>query len=409
MAKSLLEELLIEAGTLNEDTEKRVNKKENIQFSMAEAVQSFINEAMADEEEETEEVEDSEDAGDYEEEDVDAETGEALEGEDEEFEDDSEEMEDDEEFEVEDSEDEEMGDDEEFELDDEEMEDSEEEDFDSEEMEMDDMDDEGSMEFEGEDEEAVDLTQASLEEVMEFIENADDDVVFQIVKKPTYSVTTNSGQGMSDDMGDVSFEDEDEEFEIDENMLREVMGDMNMEMEMDEAEQVPVYKSGEAIPPTQKGKFGVTDTTGNVKMVQSENRKLKSQLEQIVKENRQLKLNETKSVAALKQMIEKSKQLALVNSNLAYVTRLFTEHATTKQEKMDVLRKFDATRTIEESQKTFKTLNESFSKKTVKKGISVNVNEAKDFNQKQLIKEEKAYVDPQQEKLLRLMYGETGL
>lgn len=407
MAKSLLEELLIEAGTLNEDTEKRVNKKENIQFSMAEAVQSFINEAMADEEEETEEVEDSEDAGDYEEEDVDAETGEALEGEDEEFEDDSEEMEDDEEFEVEDSEDEEMGDDEEFELDDEEMEDSEEEDFDSEEMEMDDMDDEGSMEFEGEDEEAVDLTQASLEEVMEFIENADDDVVFQIVKKPTYSVTTNSGQGMSDDMGDVSFEDEDEEFEIDENMLREVMGDM--EMKMDEAEQVPVYKSGEAIPPTQKGKFGVTDTTGNVKMVQSENRKLKSQLEQIVKENRQLKLNETKSVAALKQMIEKSKQLALVNSNLAYVTRLFTEHATTKQEKMDVLRKFDATRTIEESQKTFKTLNESFSKKTVKKGISVNVNEAKDFNQKQLITEEKAYVDPDQEKLLRLMYGETGL
>lgn len=410
MAKSLLEELLIEAGTLNEDTEKRVNKKENIQFSMAEAVQSFINEAMADEEEETEEVEDSEDAGDYEEEDVDAETGEALEGEDEEFEDDSEEMEDDEEFEVEDSEDEEMGDDEEFELDDEEMEDSEEEDFDSEEMEMDGMDDEGSMEFEGEDEEAVDLTQASLEEVMEFIENADDDVVFQIVKKPTYSVTTNSGQGMSDDMGDVSFEDEDEEFEIDENMLREVMGDMDLE----EEEQVTVLDpktDSSKIPAYMQTKkpFGLKGEDGNVNMVQKENRKLKSQLEQIVKENRQLKLNETKSVAALKQMIEKSKQLALVNSNLAYVTRLFTEHATTKQEKMDVLRKFDATRTIEESQKTFKTLNESFSKKTVKKGISVNVNEAKDFNQKQLIKEEKAYVDPQQEKLLRLMYGETGL
>jgi hypothetical protein len=34
-------------------------------------------------------------------------------------------------------------------------------------------------------------------------------------------------------------------------------------------------------------------------------------------------------------------EVAVFNSNLAYATRLFTEHSTTKQEKINILRRFD--------------------------------------------------------------------
>jgi hypothetical protein len=37
----------------------------------------------------------------------------------------------------------------------------------------------------------------------------------------------------------------------------------------------------------------------------------------------------------------KLNEVAVFNSNLAYSTRLFTEHSTTKQEKINILRRFD--------------------------------------------------------------------
>ena len=54
MSKNLLEELLIQAGTLNEETEKRVNNNQKvvIENTMASAVRNFIQEAVGEEGEE---------------------------------------------------------------------------------------------------------------------------------------------------------------------------------------------------------------------------------------------------------------------------------------------------------------------------------------------------------------------
>ena len=46
---------------------------------------------------------------------------------------------------------------------------------------------------------------------------------------------------------------------------------------------------------------------------------------------------------------EKLTEVAVFNSNLAYATRLFTEHSTTKQEKINILRRFDGVETLKES------------------------------------------------------------
>ena len=52
----------------------------------------------------------------------------------------------------------------------------------------------------------------------------------------------------------------------------------------------------------------------------------------------------------------KLNEVAVFNSNLAYATRLFTEHSTTKQEKINILRRFDNAETLKESKNLYRTL-----------------------------------------------------
>ena len=68
---------------------------------------------------------------------------------------------------------------------------------------------------------------------------------------------------------------------------------------------------------------------------------------------------------------EKLNEVAVFNANLAYATRLFTEHSTTKKEKINILRRFDNIQSLTESKQLFKTINEELSK-----GVEPSLNEA---------------------------------
>ena len=59
---------------------------------------------------------------------------------------------------------------------------------------------------------------------------------------------------------------------------------------------------------------------------------------------------------------EKLNEVAVFNSNLAYATRLFTEHSTTKKEKINILRRFDSAETLKESKQLYKTMKDDLSK-----------------------------------------------
>jgi hypothetical protein len=67
----------------------------------------------------------------------------------------------------------------------------------------------------------------------------------------------------------------------------------------------------------------------------------------------------------------KLNEVAVFNSNLAYATRLFTEHSTTKQEKINILRRFDNVETLKESKSLYKSLKDEFSSETIKEN-SIN-------------------------------------
>ena len=67
---------------------------------------------------------------------------------------------------------------------------------------------------------------------------------------------------------------------------------------------------------------------------------------------------------ALNVFRNKLNEVAVFNSNLAYATRLFTEHSTSKQEKINILRRFDGVETIKESKNLYQNLKEELSVKT---------------------------------------------
>ena len=76
---------------------------------------------------------------------------------------------------------------------------------------------------------------------------------------------------------------------------------------------------------------------------------------------------------ALNVFREKLNEVAIFNSNLAYATRLFTEHSTTKKEKINILRRFDDVETLKESKNLYQSIKGELSKPEIKKSLSESV------------------------------------
>jgi hypothetical protein len=76
---------------------------------------------------------------------------------------------------------------------------------------------------------------------------------------------------------------------------------------------------------------------------------------------------------ALNVFREKLNEVAIFNSNLAYATRLFTEHSTTKKEKINILRRFDDVETLKESKNLYQSIKGELSKPDNKKSLSESV------------------------------------
>jgi hypothetical protein len=104
---------------------------------------------------------------------------------------------------------------------------------------------------------------------------------------------------------------------------------------------------------------------------------------------------------ALNVFREKLNEVAIFNSNLAYATRLFTEHSTTKKEKINILRRFDGVETLKESKNLYKSIKDELStgdtqpitesvgsklNKQVSTGSSVNLIESKTYENPQFLR-----------------------
>ena len=76
---------------------------------------------------------------------------------------------------------------------------------------------------------------------------------------------------------------------------------------------------------------------------------------------------------ALNVFRDKLNEVAVFNSNLAYATRLFTEHTTTKQEKINILKRFDTVETIKESKNLYQSIKQELNKDNSSKPINESI------------------------------------
>jgi hypothetical protein len=265
------------------------------------------------------------------------------------------------------------------------------------------------------DEDVMDMTGASDEEVLKVFKamKPEDGIV---VKKEGDNVEFNDGQDEyiiklddeeaaeapemasepeMDEMSEEDFGNEESiyEIEIDEEEEVEEEEEEAHEQEVDEAARTksnPHGNKGEAkragLPSKKKykagsGVFGINEEVETLKKQNSEYKK------------------------ALVLFKEKLNEVAVFNANLAYATRLFTEHSTTKQEKMNILKRFDSVSTMNESKNLFETIkSELGTKKPVTESVVEKISSTpQPSSSQEVLAEAKAYENPQFKRMKDLM------
>lgn len=101
---------------------------------------------------------------------------------------------------------------------------------------------------------------------------------------------------------------------------------------------------------------------------------------------------------------DKLNEVAVFNANLAYATRLFTEHTTTKTEKMEILKRFDTISSITESKNLYNQIKtELDSKKPVTESVVEKIAATPSSSSTEVLSENKVYEAPQFRRMKDLM------
>jgi hypothetical protein len=387
--KSILEQALLQVQTLEEAV--KANAKGILASTMKQELNDLLKESMEEEEEVVNEQPDSEEEP---QDDVPAEAGDDEEG-----------------------------------LDNDE---SGEESFDDDELskDIDSMDSEDDMEMpdmgmdmdtEGEDEEdVVDMTDADEDEVLKVfkamspedgiivkkdenhieLSDGDDEYIIKLEDESMEDESFDMNEEESSEMGDeeeVVYEieldepmgDEEEVGESYEEEVSEENFDEPAEGDVDEAARTKWNAHGDKAGADRAGIKGKKVFAAGA---------INEEVETLKKQNAEYK----KALVLFK---EKLNEVAVFNANLAYATRLFTEHSTTKQEKLNILKRFDSISTLKESKNLYSTLKSEFE---VKKPISESVVEKitsapSSSSSTEVLSESKAYENPQFKRMKDLM------
>ena len=389
--KSILEQALLQVQTLEEAV------KQNAKGILASTMKEELNELLKESEEEVDETE-------VQEGDVEPEMNEKSEKPEEEEKDMSEQPED----EADDEDAEEEGGEENM------------DDLDNEDpmKDVDSMDSEGGMDSEDEmpmdDEMGMDDDMSSDDDVMDMTGASDDEVlkVFKAMKPEDGIVVKKDGDDVSLDMdGDeyIIKLDEEESEEVAEEWNEEEApvaeeDETIYEIELDEEDEVEASE-GEEEPKEVEATEAARTFANDVRKPADQGKKYKAGRHEMNEEVETLKKQNAEYKKALVLFKEKLNEVAVFNANLAYATRLFTEHSTTKQEKMNILKRFDSVSTMNESKNLFNTIkSELGTKKPVTESVVEKISSTPQTSSSQeVLSEAKAYENPQFKRMKDLM------
>jgi hypothetical protein len=265
------------------------------------------------------------------------------------------------------------------------------------------------------DDDVMDLTSASDEEVLK---------VFKAMKPEDGVVVKKDGDdleleldgdeyiikldGEDDSMEETSMDeismDEDETVDVDSEMEEETLYEIELDEDDEESkeEEAMEEKDGKEIEAHEAARTQGNDVRGEGPR---QGKKFKAGRPELNEEVSKLKKQNDEYKKALVLFKEKLNEVAVFNANLAYATRLFTEHSTTKQEKLNILKRFDSVSTMNESKNLFKTIkSELVTKKPVTESVVEKITTTpQTSSSKEVLAESKAYENPQFRRMKDLM------
>ena len=291
---------------------------------------------------------------------------------------------------------------------------------------MDDLGTEPAAEEGIDDEDVMDMTGASDDEVLKVfkamkpedgivvkkdgnnVEFADgqDEYIIKLDSEETPDVDADMDTDLDTDMGsemDTDFGTETDETsddaEMDETLYEIELGEEEDEDEVKEVEasegKAKEVEVGEAARPL-----------GNdVRKPADQGKKYKAGRHEMNEEVEKLKKQNSEYKKALILFKDKLNEVAVFNANLAYATRLFTEHSTTKQEKLNILKRFDSISSMNEAKTLFNTIKtELGTKTTVTESVAEKItNMPSTSTSTEVLAESKAYENPQFKRMKDLM------
>ena len=99
-------------------------------------------------------------------------------------------------------------------------------------------------------------------------------------------------------------------------------------------------------------------------------------VEKLMIENKNMKSKVSEYKNALGDFRTKINEVAVFNRNLAYATKLFTEHSTSKEEKINIMRRFDSVGTLNEGKNLYDSIKTELVKTPVKSENTKTMNES---------------------------------
>jgi hypothetical protein len=223
---------------------------------------------------------------------------------------------------------------------------------------------------------------------------------------------------MEDDMDYTSMEDDMTE-EMEDDMTEE-MDDESMqsdddetiyEIELDEPEEAKEgkiekpFKAAKGVKKVEATEAARTQGNDVRGAGPRQGKKFKAGRPELNEEVSKLRKQNDEYKKALVLFKDKLNEVAVFNASLAYATRLFTEHSTTKQEKLNILKRFDSVSTMNESKTLYSSIKaELNSKKPVTESVADKISAApKSSSSKDVLAESKAYENPQFKRMKELM------
>ena len=261
------------------------------------------------------------------------------------------------------------------------------------------------------DNDMLDMTGASDEEVLKvFKAMSDEDGI--IVKKDGDNISLEDGEDEyiiklnEEDESEEEFsegynEEEDAPMAGDEELgeEEETVYEIELDGENDDEEVMSTSKEVEATESARNIGHGYHSGIKSKKLHFAGNKR-----EAVNEEVTTLKKQNAEYKKALLLFKDKLNEVAVFNANLAYATRLFTEHSTTKTEKLDILKRFDTISTINESKNLYNSIRtELGSKKSVTESVVEKIASTPSTSSTEVLSESKVYEAPQFARMKDLM------